>query len=62
MNNKGQALAEYILIIAFVTVIIVALVNVFGGYLKDTLTKSGCNLSGQEYIGGEKPGGGYCEQ
>jgi Flp/Fap pilin component. len=62
MNNKGQALTEYIMIIALISVIIIALVNIFGGYLKDALTKTGCNLSGQEYRKGEKPGGGYCEQ
>lgn len=61
-NKKGQALAEYVMIIALISVVIIALVNIFGGYLKDAFTKSGCNLSGQEYIKGEKPGEGYCGQ
>ena len=33
MNKKGQALVEYILIIALVSVLAIALVNYFGGYL-----------------------------
>lgn len=62
MNNKnGQALTEYILIIALISVLAVTLVNLFGGYLKDSITKSGCSLSNQEYKEGAKPGEGYCE-
>lgn len=62
MNNKhGQALAEYILIVALISVIAITLVNLFGGYLKDSITKSGCNLNDQEYIAGKKPGEGYCK-
>ena len=53
-NKKGQALTEYILII-------ITLVNLFGGYLKDSITKTGCELSGTEYKKGDKPGEGYCE-
>lgn len=60
-NKHGQALTEYILIIALISVIAVTLVNLFGGYLKDSITKSGCSLSNQEYKAGDKPGEGYCE-
>jgi len=60
MNKKGQALVEYVLIIALISVIIVGLVNVFGGYLKDSLTKSSCALMGQEFVQGEKSGEGRC--
>lgn len=60
-NKKGQALTEYILIIALISVIAITLVNLFGGYLKDSITKTGCNLAGTEYVKGEKPGEGYCE-
>ena len=59
-NNKGQALVEYVLIIALISVITVGLVNYFGGYLKDSITKSSCGLVGQEYQSGEKPGEGEC--
>ncbi len=61
LNKKGQALTEYILIIALVSVIAIAIVNVFGGYLKDAMTKTSCNLVNQSYVEGEKPGEGYCE-
>ena len=61
MNKKGQALVEYILIIAFVSVLAIALVNYFGGYLKDSITKTSCSMIGQEYVAGEKPGDGKCK-
>ena len=60
-NKKGQALVEYILIIALVSVIAIALVNYFGGYLKDAITKTSCSMLGQTYVAGEKPGDGYCK-
>lgn len=60
-SKRGQALTEYILIIALISVIAITLVNVFGGYLKDSITKTGCGLANQEYVAGEKPGEGYCE-
>ena len=59
-NNKGQALVEYVLIIALISVITVSLVNYFGGYLKDSITKSSCSLVGKEYQEGKKPGEGNC--
>ena len=46
MNKKGQALVEYILIIALVSVLAIALVNYFGGYLKDAITKTSCSMLG----------------
>lgn len=61
MNKKGQALVEYILIIALISVIAIALVNYFGGYLKDAITKTSCSMLGQSYVEGEKPGEGFCE-
>ena len=61
LNNKGQALVEYLLIIAIISVVIVAILKIFGGYLQDSMTKSSCNLVGQEYQAGEKPGEGKCK-
>ncbi len=61
MNRRGQALVEYILIIALISVIAIALVNYFGGYLKDAITKTSCSLVDEEYVKGDKPGEGYCE-
>ena len=58
-NIKGQALVEYVLIIALVAVIIIALINAFGGYIKDAMTKTSCGMVGQEYVAGEKAGEGH---
>ncbi|UKI26910.1 MAG: hypothetical protein L6V91_09395 [Bacilli bacterium] len=38
----------------------IGLVKIFGGYLQDAVTKMGCNISGKEYVEGEKVGGAYC--
>lgn len=60
MNNKGQALVEYVLIIAIISVITVSLVTYFGGFLKDSMTKTTCNISDQVYVEGSKPGEATC--
>ena len=60
LNNRGQALVEYVLIVALISVITISLVNYFGGYLKDSITKSSCSIVGEQYVKGEKPGEGYC--
>jgi Flp pilus assembly pilin Flp len=62
LNNKGQALVEYVLIIVLITVIAVGAVSIFGGYVKDAMTKTGCELVNEKYIKGEKPGKGTCKQ
>lgn len=61
MSKKGQALVEYILIIALMSIIIISLVKYFGGYLKDSVTKTSCNVAGLDYIKGDKPGEGSCK-
>ena len=60
LNRKGQTLVEYVLIISLVTVVAIAAVRIFGGYLKDSITKSSCGLAGQIYKEGNKPGEGEC--
>lgn len=62
INSKGQALVEYLLIIAVISVIVVSLVKLLGGYLKDSITKSSCELMDKTYIEGAKPGEGICEE
>lgn len=62
MNKHGQALIEYILIVALISVIAIALVNYLGGYLKDAITKTTCSLVDEEYIKGKKPGEAYCKE
>ena len=61
LNNKGQALVEYLLIIAVISVIVVSLVKLLGGYLQDSITKSSCNLMDKVYVEGAKPGEGVCK-
>ena len=61
LNNKGQTLVEYVLIISLITVVAIAVVKIFGGYLKDTVTKMGCEMMNKEFVEGEKVGEGYCQ-
>ena len=61
LNNKGQALVEYLLIIAVISVIVVSLVKLLGGYLKDSITKTSCDIMDKTYVEGEKPGDGICK-
>jgi len=60
LNSKGQTLVEYVLIISLVTVVAIAGVRIFGGYLKDAITKTSCSMVGKEYVEGEKVGEAYC--
>lgn len=61
IDNKGQALVEYLLIIAVISVIVVSLVKLLGGYLKDSVTKSSCEIMNKTYVEGAKPGEAICE-
>lgn len=60
LSNKGQALIEYILIVSLITVIAISIVKMFGGYLKDSITKSSCSIVDKVYIEGSSPGSGRC--
>ncbi len=62
LDNRGQALVEYLLIIAVISVIVVSLVKLLGGYLQDSITKSSCELMNKTYVEGAKPGEGVCEE
>jgi len=59
-NQRGQALVEYVLIIALISVITVSIVSYFGGYLKDTITKTSCDLINKVYVEGDSPGEAKC--
>lgn len=61
LGQKGQALVEYLLIIAVISVIVVSVVKLLGGYLQDSVTKSSCKLVDKEYVEGAKPGEGSCQ-
>ncbi len=60
MNKKGQALVEYLLIIAVISVLIVSVLKMFGGYIQDSMTKTACALTDKVYVEGDKPGEGKC--
>lgn len=60
MNRRGQALVEYLLIIAVISVVVVTVVKLLGGYLQDAMTKSSCQLVDKVYVEGSKPGEGTC--
>jgi Flp pilus assembly pilin Flp len=59
-SNRGQALIEYVLIISLITVIAIGIVKMFGGYLKDSITKSSCSLVDKVFVEGDTPGDGKC--
>ena len=59
-NQTGQALVEYLLIIAVISVVVISVVKLFGGYLQDSMTKSSCALIDKVYVEGAKPGDGQC--
>ena len=59
-RSGGQALVEYLLIIAVISVIVISVVKLFGGYLQDTMTKSSCEMMGKTYVEGKGPGDGSC--
>ena len=60
MNSKGQALVEYVLIIALISIVLIGVISAFGGVLKDKITEASCGVAGQEYVKGDKSGNGYC--
>ena len=61
LNNKGQTLVEYVLIISLITVVAIAAVKILGGRLKDKITEVGCEISGKAFVEGSSAGLGYCE-
>ncbi|MEI3508428.1 MAG: hypothetical protein V8R01_04895 [Bacilli bacterium] len=61
LGDKGQALVEYLLIIAVISVIVASIVKLLGGYLQDSMTKSSCKLIDKEFVEGSKPGEGSCQ-
>ena len=39
----------------------IGLVKIFGGYLKDAVTKMSCSIMDKEYVETDKVGGAYCK-
>lgn len=62
LNNKGQTLVEYVLIIAIISTFIIGMFFFLKNEFMDQITRLSCGLSGQEYHDGDKKGKGYCEE
>ena len=62
MNNRGQALIEYLLIVAVISLFLIFFIVAFGGFVKDSFTEMFCELVDKEYIPGEKEGHGSCKE
>lgn len=62
LNNKGQTLVEYVLIIAIISTFIIVMFFFLKNEFMDQITRLSCGLSGQEYHDGDKRGKGYCEE
>lgn len=60
LGRKGQALVEYLLIIALISVAVVTAVKLLGGAIQDKMTEATCTIMDQEYVPGGKPGEGMC--
>ena len=60
-NERGQALVEYLLIIAVISVVVVSVVKLLGGYFKDIATKASCSALDKTYVEGSSAGEGTCE-
>lgn len=60
-DTRGQALVEYLLIIAVISVIAIGIIKLLGGYVQDAFTKSSCELLNKNYVEGEKVGQARCE-
>jgi len=58
--KNGQALVEYLLIVLVISVIAVAAVSFFGGYLTDAITKTSCSLVDEVFEPGRRRGEGKC--
>lgn len=61
LNNKGQALVEYVLIIALISVACIGVINIFGEKIKNKITEASCSLVGQEYVVDKNTGEGACQ-
>ena len=62
LNNRGQTLVEYVLIIAIVSTFIIGMFFFLKNEFMDQITRLSCGLSGQEYHDGVRSGKCYCEE
>lgn len=60
MNENGWTLRDNIFLIGVVSIVTLSITNLFGGYIRDNMTKESCNLVDKMYVEGIKPGQAIC--
>jgi len=60
LNNHGQALVEYILIVSLIVGITIFAMTFLSGYIKDAITRTACNIAGTEFVESDERGEGHC--
>lgn len=58
--KEDITVSRLLLIILIFSIIIILVINFYGGYFKDAITKNTCPLLGEEYQKGDKRGNGKC--
>lgn len=58
--KEDITVSKLLLIIMVFSIILILIVNFYGGYFKDAITKNTCPLFGEEYQEGNKSGNGKC--
>ena len=59
-RENGWTLRDNIILISLVSVVTLSLTNLFGGYIRDDITKDSCNRVDKMYVEGMKPGQAIC--
>lgn len=59
-RENGWTLRDNIILISLVSVVTLSLTNLFGGYIRDDITKDSCNMVDKMYVEGMKPGQSIC--
>ncbi|MBD9085083.1 hypothetical protein EGP64_00210 [bacterium] len=59
-RENGWTLRDNIILISLVSVVTLSLTNLFGGYIRDDITKDSCNMVDKMYVEGMKPGQAIC--
>lgn len=60
MEKNGWTLRDNIFLIGLVSAVTLSVTNLFGGYIRDNMTKDSCNFVDKIYVEGLKPGQAIC--
>lgn len=60
MKENGWTLRDNIFLIGLVSVFTLFVTNLFGGYIRDNMTKDSCSFVDKVYVEGLKPGQAIC--